>query len=339
MDRVIRLKNTELEQKVQNAFKLKKIIASGVYSKKAIENIKKEMGIEEPDEVSTSSQDSTFSLLASQIGAEPDADKREKLTHELMILNVYKEMKDKPQSEIIIAVNNLKASFTQLSPSQTKSEDFQTKMMGKMMDKFLDEPKSELDNLEKLTKLIEGVQNITGKSDGLEEISKNIEAYKKIGFIKDGATTLEEAKLEVEKTKINKEFELEEKKIVAEAERTKSLTNMGGDVISSLVSAVGSSTSKEGKQAVRSDYGIRDETLKNAMNATCVTDGCGAKILVTNVDQSREVKCGKCNQSYVFDANEKKLFLAEAEQPGPGESPGPASDSKISQDTSQSSTA
>jgi len=337
LDRAIRLKNQEIDQKVNAAYKLKKMEQSGMFSKKSMLKAKKDMGIEEDDEVAGDTQDSSYGALAAQIAVEPDANKRDALTQQLVILNVYKELKGRPQSEIQVAVNNIKGSYLQAKlPTESKSEDFRDKMLGKFMDKMLEEKKSDSDNFNNFADMVKKVQEFQPKSEGLKEMVENVKGYKELGLIKDSATTIEEKKLDIEKLKVDKEYELREKEITNDSERTKSLVGVGGDILSSVFDAVGSSVSKSGPGQDRSSPPIRQDTLANAMNATCVTPGCGSKILITNIDQSREISCQGCNQRYLFDADKKQLFTIQAEEPAAGRSP---IASESNQDTSQSSTA
>ena len=336
LDRASKNASNMIEHKIAAAYKIKKMEQAGIFSRKDIEQAKKELGISTEGEPAAS-QDNSYNILSTQIANEPDSEERRRLSHEIMIMNVYEQLKGRPMHEIQTAVNNLKMSFIEPKKTESKTEDFKDKLLLKFIDKNMGEPKSELDNLDKLTSLIDKVQKLTPQSDSLKEMSQNIKAYKEMGLIKDPASSIEESKLEVEKLKINKEYEIKKEEIESDNQRTKSLADIGGDVLSSAFNAFGAATSKsDGKGVSRSNPAVRQETLQNAMNATCVTPGCGAKILVTNIDQSREIKCGGCGQQYVFDADQKKLFVAGVEQPGP-ETSGPTPGTN--QDTSQSSTA
>ena len=336
LDRAAKQASNMIDHKVAAAYKIKKMEQAGIFSRKDIEQAKNDLGISTEGE-SASKQETGYNILSTQLANEQDPEERRRLSHELMITNVYEQLKGRPMHEIQTAVNNLKMSFIEPKKTESKTEDFKDRLLLKFIDKNMGEPKSELDNLDKLTSLIDKVQKLTPQSDSLKEMSENIKAYKELGIIKDPATSIEESKLEVEKLKINKEYEIKDKEIESDKQRTKSLADIGGDVLSSAFEAFGAATNKgDGKGASRSNPAVRQQTLQNAMNATCVTPGCGAKILVTNIDQSREINCGGCGQKYIFDSDQKKLFVAGVEQSGP-ETSGPAPGTN--QDTSQSSTA
>jgi len=83
-------------------------------------------------------------------------------------------------------------------------------------------------------------------------------------------------------------------------------------VIGSALSAAGAAAGSKGSTTTPpSRTAVRPETMQSSYEATCAKQGCGAKILVTNIDKARDIQCPTCNQTYHLDSKDKKLYMIE----------------------------
>ena len=303
------LENNELEmkKKLQAALYIKQIEATGVYSREAIEDEKVKMGINVVDKSSMGGASATtnevINMLMMQIANEPDLTRQQDLTKTLATLQMMSEMKNSggqgTNPAMMMMMNSMNKQST---PTKSTFEEEMTKMM---MKKFMEEPKSELDNLGKLKTLMDGVQSLIPQSNPLEELLASRKVMEELGMIKTGSDTLAEKQFELEKMKVEKQFSLDEKKILGEEERNKGLVGVAGDILSSLTTAV----SGMGGSDAKPPPNPKDKTIQNSLQANCAKEGCDATITVSNADQSRDVQCVKCKTKYQYKADETKLYM------------------------------
>ena len=205
----------------------------------------------------------------------------------------------------------------------SKKGTLEEKLIDKMADHLFKEKKDDVDVLDKMMDLNKKFQDMQERPEGLDEVLEKIEKFKKAGLVRDPAQTETEMKMQVEKMKIDNEYKIEEQKIEADKERTKSLSGVVGDVISSALTAAGAAAGKGAtKQTIQTPTGqqIKSETLDNAYETTCGVQDCGAKILVTNVDQERDIKCSACGAIYHINTAKKELNLV-SQGPAPTSHP------------------
>ncbi len=279
--------------------KIKQMEASGVFDKAQIDEAKVSLGLS-TDAASRGTTDQSYNLIMMDLTNEQDPDRRQQL---LQTLAMSESMKKggMDSATMMMMMNQNRAPAA-------KQASFQDKMMEKFMDKMMKEPESELQNLGKLKDLIQGVQSIVPESNPLQEIKANLEIYKTLGLVQDPSHSIEEKKLDLEKLKMEKTLELEEKKIENEAERTKSLGNVAGDVLGSLFSAIGQAKEGTGSKA---PAGPSQEFVANSLEAKCISENCGGKILITNSKESRNISCPKCSQKYEYKSDTSQLFLIQ----------------------------
>lgn len=311
--------NDSLERRLAGALKIKQMQATGQFSKEVIDSARKDLGIADDSSQAVHSTSAT-DALANQLAGEVDPQIRQNIINQLIILDTYNRMDGRPMIEIQAAINSLKTSQEMAKKTDTKTEDFRDKMMDKFIDKMLAEPKSELDSLKKIQEIMKFGQTMQSGGEDIDGVIERIEKYKKAGFVREAASSPEELQLQIEKLKVDNAYKLEERKIVADESRTKNLTSIGTDIISSTLEAVAASGMIKSKAQKGTSAQVKQETLKNAYQVNCAIEECGSNILVSNADVSRNVKCPGCNTSYYLDADKKELHLldetpAETSQP------------------------
>jgi len=301
------------QSKLAAAIKIKQMEQTGVFTRDDIDKAKKELGLsgEGATVGGPGSKQTAKDLLMMQIANEQDRDKQTEMIQTLANIETI-EKSGGAMSPLMLNLMNRPQG------AATKKNTFEEKLMDKLADHLFKEPKSELDNLDKIAELMKKVQEMQGPTDGIDKIAEDVKKYKEIGLVRDTAQSENEMKLEIEKLRIDNQYKIEEHKIEADKQRTDSLTNVVGDVIGSALSAAGAAAgSKGGTSAASSKSAIRPETMQSSYEATCAKQGCGAKILVTNIDQARDISCPSCNQTYHLDSKDKKLYMIEETPPGP----------------------
>jgi len=292
------------QSKLAAAIKIKQMEQTGVFTRDDIDKAKREMGLSgEGGAVGgPASKQTAKDLLMMQIANEEDRDKQNEMIQTLANIETI-EKSGGAMSPLMLNLMNRPQG------TAAKKNTFEEKMMDKLADHLFKEPKSELDNLDKIAELMKKVQEMQGPTDGIDKIAEDVKKYKEIGLVRDTAQSENEMKLEIERLRIDNEFKIEQNKIEADKDRTASLTSVVGDVIGSALSAAGAVAGKGGTSPPPSRGAIRNDVMKSSYEATCAVQSCGAKILVTNVDQARDIQCGSCGQTYHLDSKDKKLYM------------------------------
>lgn len=297
----------ELKKKLTAALEIRKMEQTGMFSAESIKQQKIKLGILEENTVSnsnTTTSNDVINMIMMQIANEQDPDRQLELTKTLSNLQIMSDMKNsggQNNQAIMTMIQN--QNRTSVPPKTT----FESDMTKLMMKKFMEEPKSELDNLGKLKTLIDGVQSLVPQSNPLKEMKDNLKLFQDMGIAVTPGNSIEEKRLELEKVRMEKELSIEERKIDAEAERTKSFADVGGKVLTSMAEAFSSKDSTKPTPPPSPSQEMLDDSLE----AKCVNNNCGGPILITNSNTSRDVFCPKCNQKYQFEAKEKKLTMMQ----------------------------
>lgn len=312
LNKLLESNEIALKRKLAAALEIKKMEATGMFTPEDIKQEKIKVGLLQESTVSTTttSTNDVINMIMMQIANEQDPDRQLELTKTLSNLQMMSDMKNsgnQNNSAIMTLVQNQNRNQT---PRKSTFEEEMTKLM---MKKLMDEPKSELDNLGKLKTLMDGVQSLMPQSNPIQEMRDNLKMFQEMGIAVSPGGSLEEKRLELEGKKIDKQFALDERKVVAEEERNKSLAGIGGDILSSLVSA-GASSMGGDKDSSSTVPNPTQKTIENSMQAVCANGSCGAKIIVPDIKQSRDVKCVKCDAKYQYKADEQKLYMYQGEQ-------------------------
>ncbi len=301
------------QQKLAAAIKIKQMEQTGVFSRDAIDEAKKQMGISTEGGTvgGPGTKQTAKDLLMMQIANETDRDKQNEMIQTLANIETIEKSGG--------AMSPLMLNLMNRPQGSVKKNTFEEKLMDKLADHLFKEPKSELDNLDKIAELMKKVQEMQGPTDGIDKIAEDVKKYKEIGLVRDTAQSENEMKLEIEKLRIDNEYKIEEHKIEADKQRTDSLTSVVGDVIGSALSAAGAAAGSKGggTSSPASKTAIRPETMRSSYEATCAIESCGAKILVTNIDKARDIQCPSCNQTYHLDSKDKKLYMIQESPTAP----------------------
>lgn len=308
-NKIVKSRNTELQQQLANAYEIKSMRATGEFSEQQIQEAKKKLGME--PEGGTQAIDTTSSvnqMMMMKIAEIEDPEKAAQILQTMSMVETMTKAKTDPAMQISV-MKMLQGKGS--TGSKDNEKDFMTEMMKKMMDNVMN-PKSELDNLTKLQTLLKTSLEMQPKNEPLKETLETIKELKEAGLIGDKKDGIETMKLEVDKLRVDKEYEIKKEEILADKARTESIGTIAGDLVSSAFSAIGASTGSSKKSEVPKDRYIRD-----TLEAACLGKGCGGKILVTNSAETRNIVCPKCGSNYQYDANQKKLFLLGEESSGP----------------------
>ncbi len=289
-----------LKKKLTAALEIKKMEATGMFPAESIRQEKIKLGILTESSSPLSGNGNVIDNLMMQLANEQDPVARASMMNTIAMMDMVKQSGGQNNPGMIMAMQNMNKQA--LPPK----DDFKDKMLDMMSKKFLDEPKSELENLGKLKTLIEGVQTLIPQSNPLKDMKENLKLFQDMGIAITPGNSIEEKRLELDGKRLDKEMELEEKKIDADADRTKSLFNIGGDVLASAFAAAGAS-----KETSKAPAGPSQEFIEDSLEAKCVNGNCGTPILITNSKTSRDVFCPKCDQKYQYQADKKQLFMMQ----------------------------
>lgn len=215
---------------------------------------------------------------------------------------------------------------------KTKTEEvLMTKVLDKMLDQATKAPEKvdELAMFDKMMTVFEKVQKMQTPPDTVDEWLKNIELAKKMGMVKDVSEqdSVEKMKIDLERTKIEKDFDLEKMKEENSATKYSNISNELGGVIGSVASAW--IASQEGQEVNTSVT----ERIKNSAESSngykAICQKCNKQMMITDVKTSRTIACPNCDQQYDFDGSNSKLYMVNANAPitppGPEETQKPGS--------------
>lgn len=293
-----------LDNKLAAALKIKQLEDTGVLSAEDIEKERKRLGLASGSGSTKKSQSSGKDLLIMELQNETDPDRRDDLLH---TLNAVEQLEKSGNTTLAMSL------ATRPRVADKKKSTFEDKFMERAVTILLEEKKSEIDSLDKVLDVQKKIQEMQPAGKTTDEFISDIEKAKKLGLVRDNATTENEMKLDIEKLRIDNEYKIEEHKIEADKSRTEALTNVVGDVIGSALSAAGAAAGGKGTGtgSIQSKSAVRNDVMQTSYEAVCAKESCGAKILVTNVDQSRDIQCGSCGQTYHLDSKDKKLYMIQ----------------------------
>ncbi len=295
-----------LDNKLAAAIKIKQLEDLGVLSKEDIEKERKRLGLSDGNS-SLKKQDGTSAkdLLMIELQNETDPDRRNDLLH---TITAVEQLEKSGNTTLAMSL-----ATRPRAESKKKTSTFEEKFMERAVSILLEEKKDPVDSLEKVLDVQKKITEMQPAGKTTDEFISDIEKAKKLGLVRDNAQTENEMKLQIEKLRIDNEYKIEEQKIDADKDRTTSLTNVVGDVIGSALAAAGTAAgSKEpGTGSVPGRSAVRNDIMQSSYEAVCAKQNCGAKILVSNVDQSRDIECGSCGQIYHLDSKDKQLYMIQ----------------------------
>jgi len=294
-----------LDNKLAAAIKIKQLEDLGVLSKEDIEKERKRLGLSDGNS-SLKKQDGTSAkdLLMLELQNETDPDRRNDLLH---TITAVEQLEKSGNTTLAMSL----ATRPRVE-SKKKTSTFEEKFMERAVSILLEEKKDPVDSLDKVLDVQKKITEMQPAGKTTDEFISDIEKAKKLGLVRDNAQTENEMKLQIEKLRIDNQYKIEEQKIDADKDRTTSLTNVVGDVIGSVAAAGAAALSKEpGKGSVAGRSAVRNDIMQSSYEAVCAKENCGAKILVSNVDQSRDIECGSCGQIYHLDSKDKQLYMIQ----------------------------
>ncbi len=307
----IQKSNTDsLDNKLAAALKIKQLEDTGVLSAEDIEKERKRLGLSDgSSSTKNKGQTSGKDLLMLELQNETDPDRRNDLLH---TINAVEQLEKSGNFTLAMSL------ATRPRAVEKKKSTFEEKFMEKAVSILLEEKKDPVDSLDKVLDVQKKISEMQPQSKGTDEFIADIEKAKKLGLVRDNAQSENEMHMSIEKMKIDNQYKIEEQKIDADKLRTEALTNTIGDVIGSALSAAGTAASKGGASPTSGI--VRPETMNASYEANCAAQNCGAKILVTNVDQARDIQCPSCGQNYHLNSDDKKLYMIQ-DTPAPTSQP------------------
>jgi len=317
LDRDQREAAKEIERKIGMASQIQKAEDHGLFSKQKADEERKKAGLLIDNRGialgQTVQQSASYQLLVQEVAQETDPGRRVALIQSMA--NIEAAMKTTGGAQIQIPVLPKRAS----EASDTKETVF-NKLLEKLVDNVTKEPEK-YDKVKDFGQMLDMMKNyneMLSPSEGSDDIIENIKKYKDAGFIKDNMTSIEEKKIELEKEKIQHEYEFKKMEIETGSKKIENLTKIATDVAASFVNAA--SDIKSGKAGVpqeRSSFAT--DNLSKASSSVDMFTGncakCNGAIEVTNIDQSRNIKCPGCGQGYYLDAKQKQLMIVEEQEP------------------------
>ena len=314
----------EIDRKVSILAKIKKAEEHGIFTPQQAMNEKRKHGLLPTDGSSSIAlteqpqQSASYRLLIQEIAQEEDDDTRIQMIQSLSNIEVAMKQTGNAQINIPTITRRKKGE-----DKSTKDVVFE-KMIEAMMLRFNEKPQ-EYDKVKDFGSMLEMMKNyndMLSPSEGSDDILENIKKYKEAGFIQDKSITIEEKRLELEKEKVNLEYDFKKTQLENEGKRTEQITKIVTDVATSLLEAVVDVRGKKGQNEPRTqDSSFARDNLNKAASAVemfqapCV--GCKGVIEVTNVNQARNISCPSCGQQYYLDSKNKQLMTIEEQKPEP----------------------
>lgn len=323
LERDARESEKELDRKVAMAAKIKKAMDHGLLTPEQAHQEKVKAGLVATDgrgqsiNLTEGPQGSpAYNLLVQEIAQEGDDERRIQMIGQLA--NIEAAMKQTGSSTLTIPT----LPRREKRPDDTKDAVF-NKLLEKLVDNVTKEPEK-YDKVKDFGSMLEMMKNyndMISPSEGADDILENIKKYRDAGFIKNEATSIEEKKLDLEKEKINHEYDFKKMQMDSEGKRTENLMKIGTDVASSLLESIVDVKGRKGAQPesrVDDSQFARDNLSKassavDMFQAPCVK--CKSNIEVTNVNEARNLKCPGCGQPYFLDSKNKQLLMIEDSEP------------------------
>lgn len=316
LDRDQRESAKEIERKIAIAAQIKKAEDHGLFSKEKANEERKKAGLSvESSSVPLAGMASSpsYQILLQEIAQEVDPGRRAGLIQALA--QIEAAMKATGSAQITIpTIPAARSSDT----SDAKDSVF-NKLIEKLVDKVTAEPEKydKVKDFKDMLTALKDYNEMLSPSEGSDDIIENIKKYKEAGFIKDNMTSIEEKKIELEKDKIAHEYEFKKMEIETGSKKIENLTKIATDVAASFVNAA--SDIKSGKAgATQERSAFATENLNKASSSVDMFTGncakCQGAIEVTNIDQSRNIKCPGCGQGYYLDSKQKQLMIVEEQE-------------------------
>ena len=182
----------EMKKKLAAALEVKKMEATGMFSADAIRQQKIKLGILTEESTTGSGNTNVIDNLMMQLASEQDPVARASMMNSIVVLDMMNKPGNQNNPQMIMMMQNMNK---QALPPKSTFEEEMTKLM---MKKFTEEPKSELDNLGKLSSLFEGVQKMMPQSNPLQEMKDNLKLFQEMGIAVTPGNTIEERRIQLE---------------------------------------------------------------------------------------------------------------------------------------------